>query len=237
MTSHSEKCALCGVAARPDCNGGLIHIPGADRWGRDEGCPQLAAKARQTKYFSAAPRYEDARLERAIPEHLAVINHLEACRHPNGLGGCAILLLGEAGAGKSYIAYGAVNLVRSWGMEAQFAPAVEILEQIRDTYSDNNDGCESEVLDACRDCALLVVDDFLKQAQTDWAMEKFYRIVDHRYKHLLPTIFTSNATVEEFGRGETAFAIISRLLDSGLVMEFKGTRRKGPTIQAVKVTP
>jgi len=76
-----------------------------------------------------------------------------------------------------------------------------------------------------------VLDDIDKRAPTEWALGKFYELIDYRCLRLLPTILTANRNLEElssfWSRNEQtqdlAGAIVSRMVGQlSEVIEFSG---------------
>jgi DNA replication protein DnaC len=66
------------------------------------------------------------------------------------------------------------------------------------------------------------LDDFGKERATDWATERLYVLVESRYSAMLPTLVTSNRTLDELndlGYGAT----VSRLTEMGDVVKVGGS--------------
>ena len=79
-----------------------------------------------------------------------------------------------------------------------FLPVTELFEELKDCYSNKSkDGISAEaLLRKYSDVPYLVLDDIGTERQTEWVFEKFYILVDRRYRDMLPTIFISNTRIK-----------------------------------------
>ncbi|MGG3997902.1 ATP-binding protein, partial [Aneurinibacillus thermoaerophilus] len=73
-----------------------------------------------------------------------------------------------------------------------FQTMAELLERIRNTFNKKEKETESEIMDALRDCDLLVLDDIGAEKITDWVLDVMFRIIDGRYRKKRPILYTSN---------------------------------------------
>ncbi len=122
-----------------------------------------------------------------------------------------MLFLGPYGSGKTHLAAAIANFAVGAGVPTLFLTVPDLLDWLRFSFASSDYGLE-ERLDEIRSIRLLVLDDLGTQNTTPWAAEKLYQIVNHRYTHRLPTVLTSNLTLNEIdGR------ISSRLQDPDLV--------------------
>lgn len=72
---------------------------------------------------------------------------------------------------------------------------------------------------------ILFLDDLGAERITDWVQEKLYMIINKRYEQMLPTIYTSNCTLEELAE-RVGDRIVSRIVESTNVFEMKGQDRR-----------
>ncbi len=122
-----------------------------------------------------------------------------------------MLFLGPYGSGKTHLAAAIANFAVGAGVPTLFLTVPDLLDWLRFSFASSDYGLE-ERLEEIRSIRLLVLDDLGTQNTTPWAAEKLYQIVNHRYIHRLPTVLTSNLTLNEIdGR------ISSRLQDPDLV--------------------
>jgi len=142
-----------------------------------------------------------------------------------------LVLSGGAGSGKTHLAVAVLReLVRSckildgtegWcnkDRKGCFISVPELLAKIRATYSDQ-DGDEERLIDTYASVKYLVLDDLGAEKSTEWSITTLYLIIDRRYREMLPTIVTTNLTVDEIGQGLSR-RIASRLA-SGKVVTIK----------------
>lgn len=142
-----------------------------------------------------------------------------------------LVLSGGAGSGKTHLAVAILReLVRlckildgpkAWcgdDRKGCFVSVPELLAKIRATYSDPN-GDEEGLIDKYASVKYLVLDDLGAEKSTEWSISTLYLIIDRRYREMLPTIVTTNLTVDEIGQGLSR-RIASRL-SSGKVISIK----------------
>jgi len=130
-------------------------------------------------------------------------------------------LIGTPGTGKTHLTVAAMmhRIERNpMGEHPRFLNVPLFLDKIRS----NMRFTESEAMDDyayCRDKAsYLVLDDLGKEKASDWVAERLYVIIESRYSRMLPTIATSNRTLDELddlGYG----AAVSRLMQTCRVVK------------------
>lgn len=126
-----------------------------------------------------------------------------------------LLLQGGYGCGKTHLAAAAANAAVENGVSTLFLTVPDLLDTLRYAYS-GPAGAFEERFEQVRRVPLLVLDDFGTQNATDWAKEKLFQILNYRYINHLPTIVTTNLSLEEIeGR------MRSRLSDPDLVTEVR----------------
>lgn len=122
-----------------------------------------------------------------------------------------LLLMGKYGCGKTHLAAAIANQGIEDGVETLFLTVPDLLDWLRSAYA-NNEMSFEERFEEIREMPLLILDDFGTQNATEWAQEKIFQILNHRYVNQLPTVITSNNLLRDFeGR------IRSRLQDPNLV--------------------
>ena len=123
--------------------------------------------------------------------------------------GDGLLFIGSTGTGKSHLAAAIVNeLVRN-EVVCIFQSVPELLAKLRATYDREKAGpTEAEIMNACLEADLVVLDDLGAERWTAWAEERLYMLVDQRYRAEKPVVITSNRTAKELEQ-----AIGSRTMD------------------------
>jgi DNA replication protein DnaC len=146
---------------------------------------------------------------------------------PVGLSaGRSLMMLGETGTGKTFTAYGALRALGASGVTLswKFVAAADLYARMRPRH-----GVDSEsVFEEYATTPLLVVDDIGAAKGSEWVEEVNYRLVNHRYDRMLPTIITSNLGVTEL-RGRLGDRVASRLNEMAdrVVLDGGDRRRKG----------
>lgn len=122
-----------------------------------------------------------------------------------------LLLQGRYGCGKTHLAAAVANFSVEMGIPTLFITVPDLLDTLRFSYGDNDYSFEQR-FEEIRNVRLLIMDDFGTQNATDWAQEKLFQILNFRYINQLPTVVTTNLSLDEIeGR------IRSRLEDPELV--------------------
>jgi len=122
-----------------------------------------------------------------------------------------LLLQGRYGCGKTHLAAAIANFVVDFGVATLFITVPDLLDTLRFTYNAEDITFEQR-FEEIRRVKLLVLDDFGTQNATPWAQEKLFQILNFRYINQLPTVVTTNLSLNEIeGR------IRSRLVDPELV--------------------
>lgn len=122
-----------------------------------------------------------------------------------------LLLLGGLGCGKTHLAAAIANARLARGEPALFIVVPDLLDHLRATFHPGSDVTYDERFEEIRNAPLLILDDLGAESSTPWAQEKLYQLINNRYNAALPTVFTTNARLEEIEP-----RIRSRLLDHEL---------------------
>ena len=111
-----------------------------------------------------------------------------------------ILLCGGAGTGKTFAGFAIANELYARGVSVIAVSVSKLLGAIKDSYDRNGEIGESEVLRAVSEVNLLMLDDLGVEHKTAWSYEKFYSIIDARYRTAKPLIITTNLSVSDLRR-------------------------------------
>lgn len=127
------------------------------------------------------------------------------------------LLQGGYGCGKTHLAAAIANYAVAMGVPTLFLTVPDLLDMLRFAY-DSEDTTFEQRFNEIRDASLLVLDDFGTQNATGWAEEKLFQIINYRYINKLPTVLTTNLSLDEIEP-----RIRSRLTDKEIVIRFQIT--------------
>lgn len=138
--------------------------------------------------------------------------------------GPSLLLLGSTGVGKTHEAYGAMRELAVTGVSARWAvtTAADLYAALRPRH-----GIDSEAeFRKYRDARLLFVDDLgAERKPTEFTEEINFRLVNHRYEHELPTLFTSNVDPKELA-ARLGDRVTSRIAEMCQRVPMKGNDRR-----------
>ncbi len=127
-----------------------------------------------------------------------------------------LLLEGNYGSGKTHLAAAVGNARLTRGDMVLFITTPDLLDHLRNTYSDSTEMQYDEMFDRVRSAPLLILDDLGSENPSSWALEKLFQLLNHRYSHHLPTVITTNANLDTLDP-----RIRSRLLDEGMIHRAK----------------
>lgn len=135
-----------------------------------------------------------------------------------------LFFFGPPGAGKTHLAVGVlVDVVERYRIHARFAEFTTLIHQIQATFDPGSPESKREILDPLVGAELLVLDELGSQQPTPWVRDILYLIINHRYTHRLPTLFTTNYLLDP-GAGRAAKPRnVVRSLDRGRDAEPMGS--------------
>ncbi len=120
-----------------------------------------------------------------------------------------LLLQGPSGTGKTHLAAAIANARLAAGHPVQFVITPDLLDYLRATYMPDSKTRYDKVFETIRTTPFLVLDDLGSHSGTPWAEEKLFQLLNYRYNAKLPTVITTNLTLEQQDS-----RIRARLLDS-----------------------
>jgi len=136
----------------------------------------------------------------------------EFAREPSGW----LFFCGPSGCGKTHLAAAIANGAIEMGQPTLFVVVPDLLDHLRAAYSPGSELPYDELFEQVRNSPLVVLDDLGAQSATPWAQEKLFQLINHRYNHRLPTVFTACRPVEELDE-----RLRTRLTDAGLSRVFQ----------------
>jgi DNA replication protein DnaC len=129
-----------------------------------------------------------------------------------------LVLVGTYGCGKTHLAAAIANEAIRRRFRALFVVVPELLDHLRSTFGPSSDISYDELFEQVRSVPLLLLDDLGTESATPWAQEKLYQIFNRRYNLQLPTVVTSNRSLDMIDE-----RIRSRMCDRALskIVEIK----------------
>ncbi|MDR3601172.1 MAG: ATP-binding protein [Desulfosporosinus sp.] len=123
----------------------------------------------------------------------AAKSFVEECQqNPHGLG---ILFTGPVGSGKTYLAASIANELMEAQLQVLFLVVPDLLDELRASYKSEVN--EMDLLDTARTIPILILDDLGAHNYTEWTRNRLYSIINYRMNELLPTVITSNLSLDE----------------------------------------
>ena len=104
-----------------------------------------------------------------------------------------LLLWGNVGTGKSFIAGCIANALLDKGVPVIMTNFARLLNKLTDIYS----GDRNAYIDSFRKYPLMIIDDLGMERNSEFAREQVFSVIDSRYRSQLPMIVTTNLSLEE----------------------------------------
>ena len=104
-----------------------------------------------------------------------------------------LLLWGNVGTGKSFIAGCIANALLDKGVPVIMTNFARLLNKLTDMYA----GDRNAYIDSFKRYPLLIVDDLGMERNSEFAREQVFSVIDSRYRSQLPMIVTTNLSLEE----------------------------------------
>ena len=104
-----------------------------------------------------------------------------------------LLLWGDVGTGKSFIAGCIANALLDKGVPVIMTNFARLLNKLTDMYS----GDRNAYIDSFKKYPLMIVDDLGMERNSEFAREQIFSVIDSRYRSQLPMIVTTNLSLDE----------------------------------------
>lgn len=139
--------------------------------------------------------------------------------------GKGLLLYGDVGAGKTYVAACIANALVDKGIPAMVTNFARIANKLQESFEGRQ-----AYLDSLDKFDLLVIDDLDTERKTEYMQEIVFNVVDARYRSGLPMIITTNLPIKAIKNPTTMqeTRVYDRILEKCFPIEVKGVshRRK-----------
>jgi DNA replication protein DnaC len=129
-----------------------------------------------------------------------------------------LILKGVIGCGKTHIAGAILQAVIRKGYTGLYYNMVDLLSDIRSTYSDHSPLSEHELLQDVNEPDLLVLDDLGAEKTSGFVTDRLYLIVNRRYECCRPILITTNLSLAELEE-KLESRIVSRLCEMSELVE------------------
>ncbi len=135
----------------------------------------------------------------------------------------SLLIIGGTGTGKTHAAFGAIRALAAAGVrvEWQATTAADLYAALRPSPGRDT---ERELATFVR-CPLLLLDDLGAAKPSEWTEEITYRLINHRYAQVLPTLITSNVPIRQL-RHLLGDRVASRLAEMAERVVLDGVDRR-----------
>lgn len=116
--------------------------------------------------------------------------------------GYGMYIYGKNGCGKTHLTACLCNYLTEHNKRCIFTNFASIFNEIKTTFSRQVDESQENVIDKYSKVPFLFIDDFGKELRKrsgddlNWAEEQMFIILNNRYNNMLPTIFSSNHTLD-----------------------------------------
>lgn len=104
-----------------------------------------------------------------------------------------MLLWGDVGTGKSFIAACIANALLDKGVPVLMTNISKILNALTGMYSAD----KNEFIDSFNKYSLLIIDDLGIERNSEFALEQVFNLIDSRYRSKKPFIVTTNLTLDQ----------------------------------------
>ena len=104
-----------------------------------------------------------------------------------------LVIRGDYGVGNTHLAAAIANKVQRGGMRVLFVVVPDLLDYLRATFQPGSAVSYDRRFNEVRQAPFLVLDDLGAHSVTDWAQEKLFQILNHRYVAGSATVLTLSA--------------------------------------------
>ena len=166
---------------------------------------------------------DDAAAHRRMTQILALMKRFAENFRPGESE--SIVLFGGTGLGKTHLSSAVASTVIEGGHDVCYVSAVSLLADFEfNRFGNRSAGASAEDgvdTDRYYDCDLLIIDDLGTEFTTPFAVSCLYNLLNTRQNKGLPTIISTNLTIEEFEKRYNR-QIASRLRGSYVRVPFLG---------------
>ncbi len=151
---------------------------------------QLALLADKTfaTFLQEPPGYDE-------PSRASLRQAFNLCHSFEAETGQWLFLQGPNGCGKTHLAAAVAHQVQAQGTPVLLLPVSDLLDHLRATFTPDSPLAYDELFQLVRDVPVLVLDDLGAEKSTEFARDKLFQLLNHRYLARRATVITSNLLV------------------------------------------
>ncbi|APU20901.1 ATP-binding protein [Actinoalloteichus sp. GBA129-24] len=154
-----------------------------------------------------------------------IVAEAVATGHPVPKVECApsLLFLGTVGSGKTWTAFGIIRALSASGLRLSWEAVTAADFYAAQRGSDHPEAAYQRYART----PLLLLDDLGAEKTSEWTEQQLYRLINHRYTHMLPMLITTNLPAAEL-RPKFGDRIASRIGQMCHQIELGGHDRREP---------
>jgi DNA replication protein DnaC len=229
-TRKQTEIVISGIVRRPPC---LCKCEAAKRAAEEEEHQRRKFEARVQELRRKAFPYpnmqnwtfanDDLTNERITKAAQKYVENFSELRKK----GKGLLLYGDTGTGKTFAACEIANALIDKAYSTLVIGLTDFINTIQGTFD------KQEYIDYCCSHQFLVIDDLGAERNTSYAKEVVYAIIDNRYKSGLPTVITTNLSMEKIKSPEDIEnqRIYDRILERCFPIEVSGSNRRRKAVR------
>ncbi len=117
-----------------------------------------------------------------------------------------LVLTGSYSCGKTHLAAAIANHRQASGEAALIVNVPDLLDYLRATFGPESRASYDRRFNELRNAPLLVLDQLGVENPSSWAREKLFQLLEHRFLAKLPTVITTNLSLEELDQKDPRLA-------------------------------
>ena len=143
--------------------------------------------------------------------------------------GKGLLLYGNVGTGKTYLAACIANALIEEGYSVLMTDFARLTNKIQGMFEG-----KQEYIDGLNKYTLLIIDDLGIERKTEFMQELVYNVINSRYKSGLPFIITTNLTADELKKPQDVgySRIYDRILERCHPVKMEGNSRRRENLKS-----